>query len=125
MNVAVKILVPRATVSGAVELSSECPGVTAEYVNGEKKVVMVVRKFAGASEITLKAKVTLDSVITHAQKRELGPVSMAFEIPTHNSSNLRVCYLCIAEMHKSYNPYCWVHYRYITQSSSYVYTLNA
>lgn len=122
-NVIIKIPVPRATVSGVVELSSESPGVTAEYNNGEKKVVMVVRKFAGASEITLKAKVTLDTVITQAHRRELGPVSMAFEIPMHNSSNLQVRYLRISETHKSYNPYRWV--RYITQSSSYVYRLNA
>ena len=47
-------------------------------------------------------------------KRELGPISMNFEIPTYNVSNLQVRYLRINETSKSYNPYRWV--RYVTKS---------
>ena len=51
-------------------------------------------------------------------RKEIGPVSMSFEIPMYNVSNLQVRYLRISEQHKSYNPYRWV--RYVTQASSYV-----
>ena len=77
-----------------------------------------MKKFVGGSEMSLKIKVTLDTIITLAVKRELGPIAMSFEIPMYNVSKLNVRYLRISETHKSYNPFRWV--RYITQSSSYV-----
>ena len=36
---------------------------------------------------------------------QVGPVSMQFEIPMYNVSNLQVRYLKIAEFAKSYNPF--------------------
>lgn len=36
---------------------------------------------------------------------QVGPVSMQFEIPMYNVSNLQVRYLKIAELAKSYNPF--------------------
>lgn len=36
---------------------------------------------------------------------QVGPVSMQFEIPMYNVSNLQVRYLKIAEFSKSYNPF--------------------
>lgn len=41
-------------------------------------------------------------------RKEIGPVSMSFEIPMYNVSNLQVRYLRISETHKSYNPYRYV-----------------
>lgn len=68
----------------------------------------------------MKSRVTLSSPIanTASIKKEVGPVSLTFEIPMYNVSNLQVRHLRIAEKHKSYNPCRWV--RYVTQSSSYV-----
>jgi len=117
-NVIVKMAVPRATVSATGEFTSEMSGSHAEYLVGEKKMVWTIRKFVGGSELMLKAKITLDQPITPLMKKEVGPISLAFEIPMYNVSNLQVRYLRISETHKSYNPYRWV--RYITQSSSYV-----
>ena len=117
-NVVVKIPVPRATASAFVEMAAEVPGCTAEYNNAEKKIIWTIRKFPGGSEMSIRAKITLDTPVTSAHKREVGPISMGFEIPMYNVSNLQVRYLRISETHKSYNPYRWV--RYITQSSSYV-----
>jgi AP-4 complex subunit mu-1 len=53
-------------------------------------------------------------------QKEVGPISMNFEIPMYNVSRLQVQYLKIANPlnKKNYNPYRWV--RYVTQSSSYV-----
>lgn len=117
-NVVIRMAVPRSTVSVVSEFNSEIPGSNAEYIASEKKVCWTIRKFNGGSEIVLRARITLDQPVTALIKKEIGPVSMGFEIPMYNVSNLQVRYLRISETHKSYNPYRWV--RYITQSSSYV-----
>jgi AP-4 complex subunit mu-1 len=118
-NVVVRMAVPRNTVSASTEFSNkELQGCSGEFNNTEKKVIWTIRKFNGGSEIILRAKITLDQPISASSKKEIGPISMAFEIPMYSVSNLQVRYLRISETHKSYNPYRWV--RYITQSSSYV-----
>jgi AP-4 complex subunit mu-1 len=117
-NIVIRMAVPRATVSAHAEINGEFPGATAEYIAQEKKVLWSLRKLNGGAELVLRAKITLDQPVTAAHKKEVGPVSMGFEIPMYNVSNLQVRYLRISETHKSYNPYRWV--RYITQSSSYV-----
>jgi AP-4 complex subunit mu-1 len=117
-NVAVRIPVPRATVSASTETLFDVPGCNAEFNNNEKKVVWVIKKFAGGSELSLRIKMTLDQPVSASHRREIGPIALAFEIPMYNVSNLQVRYLRISETHKAYNPYRWV--RYITQSSSYV-----
>lgn len=117
-NVVLRLPVPRSTVSVLAEFSNELPGCTAEYNANEKKVIWTIRKFNGASEVSVRARITLDVPVTTAHKKEIGPMAMAFEIPMYNVSNLQVRYLRISETHKSYNPCRWV--RYITQSSSYV-----
>jgi AP-4 complex subunit mu-1 len=86
--------------------------------SAEKKVVWTIKKFPGASEQTIKIKVTLDKPCTSHIRRELGPIHMNFEIPMFNVSNLQVRYMRIAENVPGYTPYRWV--RYVTQSSSYV-----
>lgn len=95
-------------------------GQSAEFVSAEHKVVWNIKKFQGGTEACMKCKVTLSSPISNTSnlKKEVGPVSVNFEIPMYNVSALAVRYLRIAEQGKSYNPYRWV--RYVTQSSSYV-----
>lgn len=93
-------------------------GQMAEYKAKDKQVVWTIKKFTGGSELTLRTKITLSSPSGASIRKELGPISMNFEIPMYNVSNLQVRYLRIAEAHKSYKPYRWV--RYVTQSSSYV-----
>lgn len=117
-NVVIRVPLPRATLSCSFDFPNEIPGSSAEFNNTEKKAVWTIRKFPGGSEMVIRIKVTVDSPVSSVHKREIGPVSMGFEIPMYNVSNLQVRYLRISETHKSYNPYRWV--RYITQSSSYV-----
>lgn len=117
-NVIVKFPVPRCAAGGVCELSDSSPGNAAEYNPSEKKVIWSMKKVGGGSEVTLRAKIALESSATAAMKREIGPVSMAFEIPMYNVSSLQVRFLRISETHKEYNPYRWV--RYVTLSSSYV-----
>ncbi|KAJ1629382.1 hypothetical protein T492DRAFT_593832, partial [Pavlovales sp. CCMP2436] len=50
-------------------------------------------------------------------KKEMGPISMSFEIPCYNVSQLAVRHLHIIERDKSYKPHRWV--RCLTHASSY------
>ena len=117
-NVQVRIPVPRCTSGVFIEHSAEVPGSTSEYISSDKKVVWNIQKFVGGSEMSIRIKITVDQPVTQVIKKELGPISMGFEIPMYNVSKLQVRYLRISETHKDYNPYRWV--RYITQASSFV-----
>merc|ERR1711988_642928 len=106
---------------GSNELLPQSVSQSAEYLPNEgPKLVWNVKKLQGGSEVNLKSRITLATPIGENQsiQKEIGPVSMTFEIPMYNVSKLQVRYLRIAEKHKSYNPYRWV--RYVTQSQSYV-----
>lgn len=125
-NVHVYFPVPKTTASvslnygtgGAGGTGAAVAGQSAEFRPRENRVVWSIQKFQGAAEHTLRAKITLKEPSTMSVRREMGPISMAFEIPMYNVSSLAVKYLRIAEKHKSNNPHRWV--RYVTQSSSYV-----
>jgi len=133
-NVQVTCMLPKSAATCSCDLgASDMPGggqggakpagstgQSAEFISAENKVVWSIKKFQGGTEAQIKCKVSLSSPIVNAAnvKKEVGPVSLNFEIPMHNVSNLQVRYLRIAEQHKSYNPCRWV--RYVTQSSSYV-----
>ena len=116
-NVTIRIPVPRSTIVGSVELH-RAVGNAAEYIQSEKVVLWNIKKLSGGGEMSMRVKLTLDQNVSASSKREVGPVSMNFEIPMYTVSNLQVRYLRISETVKSYNPYRWV--RYVTQSSSYV-----
>lgn len=120
-NVTIRIPVPRASTGVAVDLDNKTtglPGQSAEYNASEKHVLWTVKKFQGGGEQTARVRITLGSPSTAATRRELGPISMEFEVPMYNVSGLQVRYLKIADSGKAYNPFRWV--RYVTQSSSYV-----
>jgi len=118
-NVQISCMLPKLTASVSNELSA-ATGQTAEYLASEHRLVWNIKKFQGNTELMLKSRVTLSSPVSNVAnvKKEVGPVSLTFEIPMYNVSNLQVRFLRIAESHKSYNPCRWV--RYVTQSSSYV-----
>lgn len=118
-NVCVEIPIPQCTTSASCNiLSVSASSASAEYIPQDKKVVWQMKKFPGNSEQSMKAKITLNSTCTTQIRSEIGPISMNFEIPMYNVSNLQVRYLRIAEAMAGYTPYRWV--RYVTQSSSYV-----
>ena len=125
-NVTITVPVPRACAGATVSVGSSHQqqnpaaqgGMTADYDAVEKKLRWQVKKFQGGAEHAFRAKIALSSMCTAATRKEIGPVTLAFEIPMYNVSNLQVKYLRIAAADKSYNPYRWV--RYVTKSSSYV-----
>jgi len=118
-NVVIQFPVPKTTSGVSCDLGVGVVGQSTEYNAKERKVYWKVKKFNGGSEQTLRAKITLGQAQTAAVRKEIGPISMQFEIPMYNPSNLQVRYLRIAYQSKTAgNPYRWV--RYVTRSSSYV-----
>ncbi|GMI25540.1 hypothetical protein TeGR_g8729, partial [Tetraparma gracilis] len=118
-NVSIRIPLPRSTATVSCELlTPSAQGDGAEYVQNLRHVAWAVKKFPGASEQTLKIKVSTESPLTSQTNKEIGPISMGFEIPMFNVSNLQVRYLRIADTGAKTAPFRWV--RYVTQSSSYV-----
>jgi len=116
-NVIIACPVPRGTSSVVCDLEKGVAGQTWEYDAKDRKVLWKVKKFKGGLEHMLRAKITLSAAQTAAVRKEIGPISMQFEIPMYNPSNLQVRYLRILE-NKNYNPYRWV--RYVTRSQAYV-----
>ena len=87
-------------------------GASAEYVPSDNYAVWQIKKFQGQAEHTLVAKISLKTGSASESRKEIGPISMNFEIPMYNVSALQVKYLKIACTEKNYNPYRWV--RYVT-----------
>lgn len=116
-NVLVQVPVPKSTSNVSCELGVGVVGQNAEFDQKERKISWKINKFSGGKEQTLRTKITLDKAATNNIRKEIGPISMNFEIPMYNPSNLQVKYLRIMES-KDYNPYRWV--RYVTRSYSYV-----
>jgi len=116
-NVVLQVPVPKQTSSVVCDLGVGVVGQAAEYDAKERKISWKIKKFAGGTEQTLRTKITLASAHQASVRKEIGPISMQFEIPMFNPSGLQVRYLRILE-NKSYNPYRWV--RYVTRSQSYV-----
>lgn len=116
-NVVFTFPVPKCTSSVVCDIPDGVTGHTTEYDPKTRIVSWKMKKFPGGSEQTVRAKIVLKESCSPSIRKEIGPISMQFEIPMYNPSNLQVRYLRILE-NKKYNPYRWV--RYVTRSSSYI-----
>jgi AP-4 complex subunit mu-1 len=119
-NVQFSCAMPRTASSVSTEMMPSTPGqASAEFLPAEQRLVWTIKKFQGGSEHTIKARITLTAPIGPHTKKEIGPISLSFEVPMYNVSNLQVRYLRInTRSGANQNPYRWV--RYVTQSQSYV-----
>jgi len=115
-NVKLQFTVPKSSSGASVELAPGAKGQTWEYDDSTKTVTWLIRKFVGGSVHTISCKFVV-SAGTNPRK-EMGPISMNFEIPMYNVSQLQVQHLKIVERNKSYNPHRWV--RCLTHADSYV-----
>ena len=115
-NVKVTFTVPKSSTGASVELAAGAKQQNWEYDDATKTVTWLIRKFPGGSVQAVSCKfVVKSSVNVH---KEMGPVSLAFEIPMYNISQLQVQHLKIVERNKAYNPHRWV--RCLTHAESYV-----
>jgi len=115
-NVKLTFTVPKTSTGATVELAQGAKQQTWEYDDATKTVTWLIRKFQGGSTHAISCYFVVKSETN--VKKEMGPVSMAFEIPMYNISQLQVQHLKIVERNKSYNPHRWV--RCLTHAESYV-----
>jgi len=117
-NVIVKLPVPKNTTSCSCIMAYGVVGQLAEYKPLENIVHWNIKKFKGASEQVLRAKITLQEGPNLHARKEIGPISVDFDVPMFNCSNIQIRFLRVMERGKSYQPHRWI--RYITLSKSYV-----
>ena len=116
-NLVVKMPLPRSTTNCYFELAGAKLGQKVDFNQQENCIYWTIKKFIGGTDQTLIAKVSLDSPKTSLARKELGPVSLNFEIPMFVASKLQVKLLKINTNEKNYKANKWV--RYVTQVSSY------
>jgi AP-4 complex subunit mu-1 len=118
-NVQITCAMPKTASSVSTDLMPVSPVSSAEFLPAESKLVWTLKKFQGGTEHTIKARIALTQPAGPHTRKELGPISLSFEIPMYSVSNLQVRYLRIQSRDgKAQNPFRWV--RYITQAQSYV-----
>lgn len=93
----------------------------------EKQIVWQFKKFAGGSDHECSVQIALQSERIPNVRREIGPLSLSFQIPTFCASALAVRYLQVVgnrpldpldDEAPPRAPHRWI--RYLTKSSSYV-----
>lgn len=117
-NVILRFNVPKSSQSVHFDLTKNKLGQKVDYVIGEKVCIWGIAKFQGGSEYNLVTKITLQNNNPKECKKELGPITMSFEIPTYTVSKLQVKELKIMTIEKGYNLVRWI--RSLTQANSYV-----
>ena len=84
----------------------------------EKCCYWKINKFQGGGEFNLITKITVSNSKSEEVRKELGPISLQFEIPSYNISKIQVKELKILTNDKNYKALKWV--RNVTQANSYV-----
>ena len=113
----VRVPVSKYTQSVGSELEIDPQGQNVEYKPNERTVFWSIKKFNGRSQHEIRLKFSLSQPCEDI-KKEIGPLSLDFEIPMWNPSPVQIKFLRIIEFGKTLNPQRWV--RVITQGSSYV-----
>jgi AP-4 complex subunit mu-1 len=117
-NVAIRFNVPKSSQNVYFDLPKSKIGQRADFIQNENACFWKIPKFQGGGENILITSITLANNKPSECRKELGPVTMTFEIPTYNISKLQVKELKIMTNEKNYNALRWV--RAVTQANSYV-----
>ena len=129
-NVNVKFNVPKTTNNVHFQLEKEQKIIDklnpieqkVDYIQGEKMCDWKIGKIQGGQSKVLITKITLlDNNISKA-KKELGPITISFDIPNYNISKVQIKECAILTNDKKYNPMKWL--RVLTQAYSYVIRLD-
>lgn len=122
-NTIMKINVPKTTQNVYFELGNTKKfGQKTEYVANEKACYWKINKFQGGGELNLVLKITVSNSKSEEVRKELGPISLQFEIPSFNISKMQIKELKILTTDKNYKALKWV--RNVTQANSYVVRIN-
>lgn len=117
-NVMIKMNVPKTTQNVYFEFPKKVMGQKAEYAQNEKCCYWKINKFQGGTDFNLTIKITVSNSKMDEVKKEVGPVSMNFEIPNFNISKIQIKELKIITNDKNYKALKWV--RIVTQANNYV-----
>ncbi len=110
-TITVRVPLPKYVSGCAYELGA--PGQTVEYKKDARVAVWRLTKAAGGLSYYCRLKVMGASADElHALSREVGPISLEFEVPQYVCSGLGIRHLRVVERGADYVPYRWV--RYVT-----------
>jgi AP-4 complex subunit mu-1 len=87
-QVIAKFNLPKDTAACTFDIPKGIQGQTAQHRFEENKAEWVINKFQGGQEQTLVCKITLKSMPANQARKEIGPISLNFEIPMFNVSRL-------------------------------------
>lgn len=88
-----------------------------EYDAGEKVAMWGINRMDSHAEQTLRLRLTLDRPMTKFLKRQIGPLSLGFEVSGGSVTGLEIISLDIEER-GSYSPARWI--RHVAMPESYV-----
>jgi len=117
-NTIIKFNVPKTTQNVYFDTGNKKFGQKTEYLQNEKCCYWKITKFQGGGEFNLITKITVSNSKAEEVRKELGPISLQFEIPSYNISKIQVKELKILTNDKNYKALKWV--RNVTQANSYV-----
>ena len=121
-NIVIKFNIPKLTQSVFFDLPPKNKNIQkVDYIKSQQICVWKIPKMAGGTENNLNVKITLQVNKPSQLRRELGPITMSFEIPNYNISKLQIKELKVLSNDKKYNALKWV--RIFTQASSYVFRI--
>jgi AP-4 complex subunit mu-1 len=118
-NILVKFNVPKETQSVYFDLpKNKQIEQKVDYIQNQHLCVWRIARMLGGSEFNLDTKITLQINKPSQCRKQLGPITMCFEIPNYNISKLQIKELKVMSNDKKYNAQRWV--RIFTQANSYV-----
>lgn len=113
-KVLVNIPVPQDTSSASVEFGVGSQ-TAYEYKAHERLIIWGISKFMGGTEQVIRIKITLNEKPKYDIKKQIGPITMKFEMPLYNISGLQIRFLKFEDVGTgSDGPSRWV--RYICKS---------
>jgi len=117
-KITVCVPLPKATVSASCEIKRSINVEEGyEFDSNKKRILWKIKKLVGRNENSeIVIRINLDDLPGN-HKREIGPISMSFELPMYICSSVFIRALKIVEQ-KDSNPNRWV--RSITKAGSYV-----
>jgi len=102
-KVVVTFPVPKSTAGAYFE-----GGADAEFIQKENVVHWNLRRAIGGEEYTLITRLTLEKPSTGSIQKEIGPISLAFEIPMWNCTGVRLITLDIIDRGNNKKHFKWL-----------------
>ncbi len=99
-NVLVRVPLPKSTVSATGDFGQGLLASTFEYKSSEHVALWGIKKLLGQTEQVIKIYFTLAEPAVPEIEKQVGPISLKFEVPMHNVSGLNVRFLKLKKRRK-------------------------